>query len=671
MSKMDALLKSRISLAEPEPSAPVRQPESLRAVTPPPPKGGSAMDSLLSTGVSLGAEQEYDDQLPGVAPTSPIKESPLSVMERAMLGWVRTPEEQEKLLRGMGQFDDVKRVERQSGSSFSVKKAGKWFDVDPNFEWSMKGVKDAVTTGSGLSEMAGDLAQGTGEYGLRAAGAAVAGGLGLAAAAAAAPVAAVGAPLALLAAGSAGALGAASGAAGAEALDLGVRKAAQETTGETAGSSPYNNPREVMDQLAASALFGIEDFAAGKGIQLAGKGISHVVGGIVKRLSNTPEGRAAVKKMFGLLGADEIHVEARLRDPARNARFDDMAVRAELRGGLNKSPLDEAEDAAFSELERKLQVARAKQGAEFAQLEARPEVRAARINNGQAFATRIEEMASADIVKPSGVINQSREFATGDKRALNFVLRNAKNADQLDYRSTRALIKDIGRILDDTGNSLSKEVKRHLTLLKNDLDNNITSAVGKEAGEMYGNVKGKYRAVNDMAEALQDATNTEGKKLAFIRKLSSPNRNEAKEAVAGLIQGGIPEDDIVKMLQIQGSREALRWFGKGRIMKYIPAPGPKLAAKAITAGSAIKQGVKALPGQTADALMTAEEQKRLVSSIPYAAKLNQMLKGLPVEQRSALLSNPQTLDILTGIVAGGVVEQENARSTLMQGAGLE
>ncbi len=643
---------------------PPMQPEQSVQTAPLPksqPSETSPYDDLDSIAPASTEASPYNPENPanGALPESAIPESPLSVMERAMLGWVRKPAEQEKFLKG--NFEDVKLIKTGDESAgFAVKHEGKWFQADPHFEWSMKGV-----LGAQGGEVARDVAQAVGEYGLRSAGVALGAGLMGAAAVAAAPVAAVGVPLALLATGSAVGLGAMAGSAGAEALDMGTRL--ETLAPGTAGREPAEG--DIKDQMAAAMLFGVEDVTAGGAIQIGAKYTAKAAGAIVKRLGDTPQGKQVVKKIFGMLGADERLVDARLRDPARNATYDALAVKEMEAGNLSKGPLTRIEDKVFGNIEEEVAGITARESAEFAKLGADKGVRAASIDATPSFVTAVDELKAANIINDAGAINPNIVLAPGDKAALTYVLRMAKQGKALSYKDARSLAISISNLIDG---ETSRTAKGVLVRLKNNIHGDIATSLSGDLGTRYTGTVNKYAKARALWEEMDTVTG-ESKKFTFLNRLLAQNRNSTTELIGNLMDAGISEQHFVDLLQIQGARQATKLFGKGRVLKYIPAPGPKLAAATISKFSGAKQGLKEIPENLAriyDAGASDAEREAIRKSLPYMNKASQMLRSMEPATRRAMLASPAGVDFLTNTIGGAVMGEEQYMEQLLQQAGL-
>ncbi len=596
----------------------------------------------------------------GDSPFSPIPESPLSVMERGMLGWVRTSGEQEKLLKGYYGSDNVQKLPTESGGQrFSVKHQGKWFDADPAFEW-----KNLVTP-SRFGENVKDVAQDLGEYGLRGMGA----GLGAAALGGAAmlavPVAAVGVPVALAATGAATAFGAMAGGAGAEALDMGTRQV-MEPNPETPGARLARNPKEVMDQLGASMLMGLEAETFGMGMKLGLKGATSVVGGIIKRVSNTPEGRAAVAKIFSFMGADERLTQARLQNPNKTAIFDEMAAKDSLKP-FGQTTLDQVEADTFDRVEQGVDTAVKRGQLDFARLGANPKVKASRIDLTSPFEDAAGVLKDSQRITDSGAMMQNRVYSPGDEKAIKFIMSNASNsADGLSYNEARALQIDTNTLLKGS-DQLSPPVVAALMKLKKGTHGSIVTSLGDDLGVEYDAIVNKYSGVKALQDEWERLSSQE-KRSSFFNKLMG-DKKDARALYSDLIGHGVDEEKLLQLYQIQSAREATQWFGNSKIAKLIPggrmipSPGSRLGAAAITAGSEIKQGIMDTPEQ----LM---KQMRLEKMLPYADKAIGTLKKLPVGDRLSVLKSPVALDTLVNSIGESVMDEEVKKSQLLKDFGV-
>lgn len=592
-----------------------------------------------------------------VVPSGPISDgsfaeaaeakSPLSLMDRAMLGWVRTPEEQVKLLKG--KFEDAKMAPTQAGQSLVVKQGGKWFQADPNFEWKM----DA----DHAKELAGDVAQFAGEYGLRTIGATAAG----AAAVAAAPVLATAGATAAAAAGI-GLAASALGSMGAEALDLGSRQVLLPEN--TVGKTPYKDAKEVSEQMNASALFGMYNFAGeGVGKFVAGKA-ADALGHVINNVISVKGGKAAVKKILGVMGADELHVDARLANPLRNAAYDKLAAEEAANSLVTgSSKLDKLEDVSFSRLEGHVDSRVAAAGQEFAALKADPKVKAAQIDISQPLNETLEMLHGEGYLKkvegPNGVKyiqNNARELGAGDSNAIERILTEARRPGVRSYDAARMMVQDLGTTLNKLEGG-SDVIYGAVTKLKVATNQSIGETLGAEAGSKYGSIMNKYSIVKSLSDEFSKL-DSPGKKATFLKRLSSPDRNGAKTLVKQLVDAGVPEDSITDLLQIQGARSSTKWF-TGTKLAGIPVPtGGKLGAKAISVGAEAADTAARMADPARDAMM------------PYLDYTMKSLRRLKPEDRACLLRDPNALFSIHKTIQDSALSEASNAQQLLQKAGI-
>jgi hypothetical protein len=642
----------------------------------------------------------------GKTPLDAIPESPLSLMERAMMGWVRKPEEQEKYLKK--HFDEVVATNNGDGVGFAVKKDGKWFQADPAFEWktSTKGAVAGGAVGSlggflgaaagaglggavipsvihNIKDLPGDIAQGIGEYGPRASAAAEG-------AAVAAPYgAAVAGPIGGLVA---GVVGGAAGAATMDAAELGTRAALMNPNDP--GARPYKSAKEVQDQLLASALFGAEQTVGNKLLSAGAGHIADKFAQNLQRFSETGPGKVAARGILNMMGVDDRLATARLENPVQNAAFDKMRA-ADIRKGdpLTPGMLDKAHEANAAELESQVTNIVKKQGTEFAKIASDPEVNKAKFSLGSVFQAAKQELQDKNLIGRVGSAiesqsdlpegfqsfgvdkasnsgtaqlgpNVKRVMGEGDTSAIKFIIRNANRKDmsQLPYREARALVADAQTLLKQGVSNPNLE--RLLVQIKDGANNSIASTlenVSEGTGVKYGEIIRNYSNVKALAEDLEKTTSGQ-KRFTIAKKLMSDNMNDARELTDDLLKHGVDRNTLIKFLQMEGSKRVDSWFTNKGFMskvpavgKFIPTPGPK-------AGVGLSNLVTESSGP-----MDAMAAK----AIPYTAKILNQMKQLPPEQLKSVLMDPRGLAAIQGIVQGSVTNEQKQAQDLLNLAGVQ
>lgn len=603
-------------------------------------------DDGSSAGSSWGPKAGYGEDA-----SNPIQESPLGIMQRAMLGWVRTPEQQHAYLQK--NFDDVKPITTPSGGqSFAVKQKGKWFDVNPDMEWS-----GGIVTPHNIDAAIGKIAQDTGEYGVRGAAAAELGSAmatqGMAAGGTVAGPwgAAVGGLGGLVAGGAIGAMGAEGG-------DLASRQALMQDGAP--GKTPYNAD-EVNKQLTATAMWGAQTALIGKSLELGSHAVADKFGQLVKYMtSSSPDGASAVKSFLKSLGVDDSIIESRLVNPQQNAAYDKIAAQDAKASFLQGTPkLDDLQESVTDDIHNQLKVAARKQGAQFDELQGIADKKNATFNLSKSYMDAKQKLVDAQLITPNGKPMPGRILSENDTKAINHILDSIPTSSGIDYAEARA------KVSNDLGQNLIPESSGHmraiLTQLKDSVHNNITEgldAVAEGVGQKYGDIVNKYSNSMMMKEALDSATSG-NKRYSFVQKLLKENPNSTKAIVGEMLDNGVNTDNITKALQIEGSRQSTDWFSNKKILKYFPSPGPKLGAKMITAGSDVFQSARDTAASPAGQAVT-----------PYLQHAVKWMKGLDQATRQAITTNPHAIQAIQGIIGGAAQGEPAATNSLLQNAGV-
>lgn len=611
---------------------------------------------------------------PGAAPESALPESPLSLIERAQLGWVRTPEEQIKLLKG--HFDDVKLVGAGEGSHLVVKKDKQWMQVDPSFEWKFSGVGATAGATAGLlgggplgavaggavggvlpnvtnksmwKDLPGDAAQFVGEYGLRTVGALA----GTAAAVVAAP-----ATLGVLGLTALGTAAAGVGATAAEGVDLASRKALNDPN--SPGATPYKNAKEVEKQLGASFLFGVENELGGK---LGGKVLGKAFDSFASVLKSFVGGAKEVpKSILKAMGAKETSIVARLDNPLETAHFDKLAAQ-EAKVAIGEGPLTKAEDAAFEELHQDLTARRSAEGAEFGKLLADPEVKAAKMDHTGSLAEAVDSLVNEKYLlraeAPSGAVilkpNPKMELGSKDFNALRRIITEARSPSTRSYEQSRMMIKNLSTVLDTLGKADGKasDIFRVVTQLKVRTQEDIVKSLPTAQSNAYASVMNRYAEINHLFHEFGGLETAQRKSL-FLRRLQSPERNNSKEFVQKLLDAGVDQTRIMKMLRIQAARESTSWFQPGSMGSgWLPKPGSKIGAAVITGAA------------------NFGEESGASAALPYLAKGLQALKSVNPIERSNLIKDPRVLQYLSRTAISAAQQEESDKQALLNQAGIK
>lgn len=624
--------------------------------------GISSADKPAGESTGAPAPEELE-QSRGEHKLVAIGESPLTMGERAMLGWVRGPEQLRYL---KSKYPDADVVDNgQGGASLVIKdKDNKWYQADPAMHWtgddsltgkvlgsavgnvlgggfgSAIGGVAGLTKGS-VKDAAGTGWQFMGEYGLRAEAAMAAGSATLAATSpmwAAGPVGAIG---------SAGlSLGAAAGAAaGAEALDLGGRKLAQTSIADFPGAEPYHDADEVQKQLIASAWFGAEQFGLGKTFESATKAVSSVAETYARGGS---EGVQSTKRLWGLMGANEGLVESRLMNPKRTQQYDDMLIRDANKAIDAPKEIDAAEDAGFNRVHKEMQGALQREQGAFGNFE-----KSANVQNLKQDTAPVVNKAVSDLQSPSrgfidenGQIIQDREYGDGDKQALDLV-RKLRGKPPQTYYEIRQAVTDIGNRFD--AGVTSRPIRGVLDELKTSLNRSIIEGLGESDGRMYGSLIDRYAGVRSVMNDLNGLTEAPGKKLRFVEKLIDPTKRTVQQGlITDLRKAGIDMDSVHNLLQIQAARDSRFLFTQPKLLKG--------------------QGFSVNPDAVAKKFINKSGNGPAAQKmLPYTDKALKAMRGLGPYQLKEVLMKPEYLEqILQGVAGAATAEKEHTDSLVGQ-----
>lgn len=569
---------------------------------------------------------------PGFSPDSATDDSPLSIAQRAVLGWVRTPEEQVKYLKQ--HFDDATFVQNgPSSGHIAVNDKGTWKQADPDFGWSV--------SADSAKKAAGDVAQFAGEYGLRTLGATAGAAIALAAAPA---IAATG-----LGALGLGVLGAGVGAGASEGVDLASRAALSPQ--DSPGAQPYKDAAAVRQQLALSTIYGMSQEVGGKLIGKALGKAADVLGNIIDTVAGEgPAGRAAVKKVFGLMDIKDAEIDARLNNPSRQAFYDNVAAEDTGRSIAQKKLPDIQDNVFHNELMPQVTSIVKREQGEFAALKADPRMKSVEIDVSQPLLDAIDTFKKEGYVKPNGVINKERVLFDGDVEAMNRIMSRQTMSKGLSYDDARMLSQDMGALLDKGG--LNNTVYAQVAKFKNAIHQSIIDALPDDLATRYGDVMQKYGPAKDLLSEMNKIGDKAQKKISFMSRLTGDNRNAAQDMVRSLVDAGVKEDTIDKLIQTEGAKNAQSWFSKSKKVLGVPMPlGGRPASMMLNAGSAVGDAA----GQTADA-------------IPYLDQAFKTLRNVSCESRAYILKNPQAIDTIVKSTAGAAMSEQQQKQQLVQQA---
>lgn len=591
------------------------------------PEGGGSTGALVTDGAT-GGESPY----------TAIPESPLSLVDRAQMGWARKPEEQLKLLKS--KFQDAELVPNADGGhQLAIKdKDGKWYQADPAFHWSQSaaGINVPSADNHNVKKVAGSIAQDIGEYGLRASGAMALGGQGMTYGAA---IGSTAGPVGTLIGGAVGGLaGAAAGAMGAEGLDMASRKAFNPPQAAGSGVVPQNAD-ELNKQMAASALFGMKTFAEAKAGEAVMSTAAKKLGNILGSLTDDPESQRSARKILTMMGADDRLADARLQNPYRTSMYDEMASSTPANPQV-KTSIDRAEDAAFERMDGEVQSVLKRAQGQFAQLEKMPGVSDLSVDNNGLVAKTIDDLKGARLLLDNEETNPVTVLGEGDEKALKYLRGLSSRAGDMDYRDLRAEQANISNLFNN--GVTHPQLRSALQQLKVGMNDSIVQNLPEDTVDAYTGLMKKYGPIKEMADDMAGLSES-NRKLRFGDKILSANRNDSKELVDSMFNAGVDPDAYYNYMQVQAAKASKDWFVPGKSLKWLPKPNPEVASQAL--GGA----------------------RNLTPA--YAAKTIQFLKGLSDEQFKQVMTNPGMFDQVAGMAAGAANVEHQSTDSLMQQAG--
>lgn len=605
---------------------------------------GDFMKNLGSDSASL---PDAPSDTPGSSPFNAMDESPLSLMDRARLGWVRTKENQQKVLEANYGKDNVHLLDNGKESSFTVKdKDGLWKQVDPAMSWKTKG------------DIFGDVAQFAGEYGLRSAAAAYGGAAaGGAAAAAATPTG----PYGMAAAGALGFMAGAGAAAGsAEGVDMLSRMAMPK---DVIGSDVTpKNLEEAGHQLYASMLFGMEQEVGGKVLHFGGSKAIEATAGAIKRMSDTPVGRALAAKVIGAvsnLGEDLARV--RVDNPAGVAKWDKIAVQDNINKSdtltkLMKTKVEGAYDAMWNR--RKTLFSKAYEEAEEvgSNLEYNPLEAISNINK---TLTEDGYLIKGKLPNPRAVEDIVRDIAPAEQKVINNVvlttrkvMDKASKGKSVGYDEMQAAIKSLDEAISAKDVLKDETLKSHLKRYRADLKSHLVSvmeAADPEAAAKYVATDAKFSQVKDLMDKLAPKMK-DGRLDTFLKQIIKDD-GSFNSGLLGEISDALGTADPTKdILEMHVASKSTNWFG-GSGLKMLTSP--KATAATVNAFSETKQAVKGAFG-----------------AVPYMDKALNTIKGMDAATRKLLYNNPEALNTIEKIIAGAKASEVNDTDKLLKQSGL-
>ena len=593
---------------------------------------------------SAGRSSNLSSMKSGSAPWNALPESPLSLIERAQLGWVRTPQNQQAILEHNYGKENVALYHNGKEGIFTVRPAGpgsEWMQADPSFAWHTK------DTMGNIKDLPGDVAQFAGEYGLRAAAASAGMAQGMAMGTPAGPAG--------MAAG--GLVGAAVGAGSAEGLDM-ISRAAMP--GDIIGTNVVpQSLSDAQNQLYASMLFGAEQEAGGKLLQFGGRAAISGMAKAIERMSNTPAGRELAAKLVGTVsGLGEPLARIRVENPHKVAAYDtiaskDITNQTNNLGELQAAAVQRAYDG-FQSAKQKIfgpQYAAIKEVAQ--ELEYNP---TGAVNEAMQALTDKGYIVKGKVptANSPGIVRQVGETESG---AIKYVTQNAQKVvnriskgDTVAYDEVKNMISTLDAKLYESNGVTDRELRPILSQLRAGLKNHLVDTLKVKDADLamkYVALDQRYGPIKEMMEEMAPLQ-VDQRVGAYVKKIIKEDGSYNSTLATKLSEFLGAEDPTQSILQMHVAKNSTSWTSGKKFAGIIPG-SPALMAKAVTAGADIKQAA----GQ-----------------IPYLNEAWQFLKGIGSKGRSMIYSNPEAINILSEGVSGAAAREQQDKQRLLDQAGV-
>jgi hypothetical protein len=617
----------------------------------------------------------------GSSPATALPSSPLSVIERAALGWLRDPNEQYKYLAGkFGGPKNVQRIKVDDDKENYVVMDGRdghWKQIDPAgisdipselLKGHFSKAKD-LAANFDLSNAAGGLAQGLAERPGAMIGAGLVGGAALASLGPAAGIGAAGLAL--------GVGGAAGGAAG-EVGEQAVRSALPQGMG---GLSPDQTYADYKQQIIASMLLGAGQELMGGAANAVLKGGAKAFGSVLKTIAgaDNPGAKDALAKVISV-GSDLEYPLARAYadDPVETARFQQSFLdsRKANNGSFYNQKvshvldwIDDVNDARMAAGKQFDVIADKANKIRFDPFKPNAEgvSPVGEVIEGLQKDGILNEKA---LLRTAEDLNDGRVSASISKRDADAVRNLQTNIRQIgeDYRRNgNTTYENLKRLKENLGDAVygddgvtSSALKRRLTIFRDKIDSVIgdglqakDEALFKRWTEANSNYNTLYKTYGDFAK-LEDG----GAKVdTFIRKLTTKGEASSIGQVMSLLQKRFGVDNPgAKLMRMEAAeRTAGGFFGPKFPTLPITAHGIPVPVPILSAVNNVSQVTRAASDATAKAL-------------PFLKRAHDIFSGMPEGYKSALLRSSDAVSGLIDMTQGAVKAADQNHQALLQSA---
>lgn len=606
-------------------------------------------------------------QADGADPVGAIPESPLSIFDRARLGWVRTPAAQQKILEDSYGKENVQLVTHgDNEAGFAVKAEDKkWYQVDPHLSWKNLGpLSYPEASGKNLSKFIkdapGDLTQFAGEYGLRLAGATAAEALG-------APITAGVAGATGPVGGVASALGlAGAGSAAGEAVNLGLRHF----------TNPELDPKSAEDlykQLQAAFLFGMEQEAGGQAFKIGGKAAIGAMAKTLKAVSDTPTGRYLASKAMSMIsGQPEALARVRVDDPMGVAKFDSIAMDDAV-NTTNKlgDMMKDKVQGLYDDFQKRKQLVFGKQydaiEAQASKIDFDP-MKPHASNSVDPTTELLHNLNNNGYIKNGKPVSYEaskdveRMLTGSEQKTISYLMAQARNISDktiankaVSFQEMKNMVGTLDRVLYEQEGIADQNLRRVLVDYRRNLKNNIIDTIADKDPELakkYVELDQKYAPAKNLLEHL--ATMTEDQKVdGFMKQITKQDGSFNSDLISNLSDLLGQKDPTAEILKMHVAKNSTDFLQGRKFMKILPG-SPFLASRAVTAVSQAKAPVKPI----------------IKSTLAYSDKAWQFLKSLPAGQRAAMLADPEAIKVIGQITANASMAEQADTDRLLQEAGV-
>lgn len=605
---------------------------------------------------------------------SPI--SPLSPLQRAAFGNLKTPLHQMQYLRDTygNENVDVKKMD-DGASGFVVKSNdGTWRQVDPAGLSDIPNDLLHMHFGDALSRLKnfsasntiGGLAQFIGEHKLDAP-------LGAAGAFIGSPL---GPPGAILG----GTLGAGIGGL----ADAGIRNKLfqiQQMTGTKIPGAEEVNHEQLHDQVMHSMFFGLTNEIAPRVLKMGAEGAAGLMGSAANKVLDTP----SAKKAFGGL----IETLGGLKPGLARAAADDYAGTLKLVPQAAKdaaektSVLDNQGQKMFTDFYDQALSAKRSLGKQYDAIDkgsASQRFNAlADLKSGtNPIKDTIQELqeqryvdASGQLVTPSAG-DVTRDIGGANGVAINRFLSDfnaiSKKGDNVSHKDLTIMGQNIQNYLEHGANPVTDDnLRRILTKGKIAINNVKSENLPPELSNLKASLDSKYGPVSDLMEDLSKSQ--EGAKYDTFKKKILKDDGSYNAQLMNSISSLVGVDNPTKqLLQIEAAKGLARGWSLGGGLNVL---GLKLPT-----GAPLARGAMRVVGGWQDFTQAANENlvsptKKMAydAAAPAVKRMHQVYQAMPDTVKQGMMKSPEAISEIGKLMSGYGISEQQTKDNLLKQSG--